>query len=426
MDSKNNLDISENNLDISENNLDISENHLDISENNLDISKNNLDISENHLDISENNLDISKNHLDISENHLDISKNHLDISENYLDISENHLDISENNLDISENHLDISENHLDIFKNHLDISENNLDISENHVDISENHLDISENHLDISENEITCLCFSGGGIQGFSFIGVLKKLIECDKLNLDKINMYVGTSVGSMLCFLFILGFSIKESEDFIINFNFSKLNSEIDCIHFLEKFGINDGEKIKLLFIKCLELKLNVKDITFIELFNKTEKKLLIVGTNLSKGQEELFSIDTTPNMSVITAIRISSSVPIIFTPITYNNSLYVDGALVNNFPINYCPKDKTLGIYIKNCNENFDIDSIQSLIIKCLSITSDTISEKNLNLEYKNIIKIINPNSEFTKFDLTYEYKKNLIELGYKTTEDYLNRII
>ena len=340
--------------------------------------------------------------------------------------SKNNLDISENNLDISNNHLDILNNHLDISNNHLDISENNLDISNNHLDISNNHLDISDNHLDISENDITCLCFSGGGIKGFSFIGVLKKLIEGDKLNLDKINIYVGASAGSMICFFLILGFSIKEIEDFVINFNFSKLNGEIDCINLLEKFGINDGERMKLVFIKCLELKLNVKDITFIELFNKTKKKLSIVGTNLSKGQEELFSIDTTPNMSVITAIRISSSVPLIFTPVTYNNSLYVDGALVNNFPINYCPKDKTLGIYIKNCNENFDIDSIQSLIIKCLSITSDTISEKNLNLEYKNIIKIINPKSEFTKFDLTTEYKKELIELGYKTTEDYLEHII
>jgi len=49
-----------------------------------------------------------------------------------------------------------------------------------------------------------------------------------------------------------------------------------------------------------------------------------------------------------------------------------------------------------------------------------------KNLNLDYKNIIKIINPKSEFTKFDLTYEYKKELIELGYKTTEEYLEQII
>jgi predicted acylesterase/phospholipase RssA len=309
-------------------------------------------------------------------------------------------------------------------KNNLDISENNLDISENNLDISENNLDISENNLDISENEITCLCFSGGSIKGFTFIGVLKKLIECNKINLDKINMFAGTSAGSMLSFFLILGFSIEEIEDFIINFNFSKLNGEIDCINLIEKFGINDGERMKLVLVKCLELKLNVKDITFTELFNKTEKKILIIGTNLSKGQEELFSLDTTPDMSVITAIRISSSVPFIFTPVIYNNSLYLDGGLVNNFPINYCPKDKTFGICLNQCNLN--INSVQSFILGIINLVVNTITEKNSNLEYKNIIKIISPNPDISKFDLTYEYKKELIELGYKTTEEYLKQTI
>ena len=315
---------------------------------------------------------------------------------------------NENNL---ENNLDISENNL----------ENNLDISENNL---ENNLDISENNLDISENKITCLCFSGGSIKAFTFIGVLKKLIECNKINLDKINMFVGTSAGSMLSFFLILGFSIEEIENFIINFNFSKLNGEIDCINLIEKFGINDGERIKLVLVKCLELKLNVKDITFTELFNKTGKKILIIGTNLTKKQEELFSLDTSPDMSVITAIRISSSVPLIFTPVIYNNSLYIDGGLVNNFPINYCPKDSTIGIYLRTCP--LEINSVQTFILGIINLVVNTITEKNLNLEYKNIIKIISPNADISKFDLTNEYKKELIDLGYKTTEDYLNEII
>ena len=300
---------------------------------------------------------------------------------------------------------------------------NNLDISENKLDISENDLDISENDLDISENKITCLCFSGGSIKAFTFIGVLKKLIECNKVNLDKINMFVGTSAGAMLCFLLILGFSIDELEDFIMNFNFSKLNGEIDCINLIENFGINDGERMKLIFIKCLELKLNVKDITFTELFNKTGKKILIIGTNLTKKQEELFSLDTSPDMSVITAIRISSSVPLIFTPVTYNNSLYIDGGLVNNFPINYCPKDSTIGIYLRTCP--LEINSVQTFILGVINLAVNTITEKNLNLEYKNIIKIISPNADISKFDLTNEYTKELIDLGYKTTEDYLKKI-
>ena len=324
------------------------------------------------------------------------------------------------------NILDLSKNTTDLSNNILDLLDNNLDLSNNILDLSNNNLDLSNNTLDLSNNDITCLCFSGSGIKGICFIGVLEKLIEHKKIELNKIEMYVGTSAGSIISFFLILGFTIEEIKEFIITFNFSKLNEEIDCINLIEKFGINNGERIKLLFIKFLELKFNVKDITFKELFNKTQKKLLIVGTNLTKSQEELFGVDTTPDMSVITAIRISISIPIIFTPVIYNNSLYVDGALVNNFPINYCPKDKTFGIYVKNCNNNFEINSMQSFIIMCLNITSDTIIEKNLNSECKNIIKIINPKPELPHFELTSEYKKSLIDIGSNTTVAYLEQII
>ncbi len=131
-------------------------------------------------------------------------------------------------------------------------SKNNLDILEDHLDILENHLDISENNLDISENEITCLCFSGGSIKAFTFIGVLKKLIECNKINLDKINMFVGTSAGTMISFFLILGFSIEEIEDFIpraatrkklfaktvISYVNEKTGLDIDCIEFWHYSG--------------------------------------------------------------------------------------------------------------------------------------------------------------------------------------------
>jgi NTE family protein len=39
---------------------------------------------------------------------------------------------------------------------------------------------------------------------------------------------------------------------------------------------------------------------------------------------------------MSVRLAIRISISVPIVFTPVLYNNNYYVDGGVINNFPMN------------------------------------------------------------------------------------------
>ena len=298
-------------------------------------------------------------------------------------------------------------------KNILDLSDNII----NNPDLSNNII----NNPDLSNN-ITCLCFSGGGIKGISFIGALERLIEKKLIYLNNINLFVGTSVGSMIAFLLCLDIDIQEIKDFVLTFNFSKLTGEIDCLNLFEQYGINNGERIKLIFIKFLEIKYNIKDATFEELYKLTNKKLIIIGTNISKSCEKIFSVDLTPTFSVINAIRISISIPIVFTPVTIDNDVFVDGALVNNFPINHCPENQTIGLYIKNSKE-CTVNSIQSLVIQCLSITSDTISEIYINKYKKNIIKIINPNYEFTKFDLSLDYKKSLLTLGHESINEYIN---
>jgi len=225
-----------------------------------------------------------------------------------------------------------------------------------------------------------------------------------------------------MLSFLLILGWEIEEMKDFIFNFNFSKLKGEINSIAFFQNLGIQDGERFKLLLINFLETKLNVKDITFEELYKLTNKKLIIIGTNLTKGKEVVFNYKTTPHFSVILALRISTAVPIIFSPIIHENEKYVDGGIVNNFPINHCSKKSTIGFYIKNAKEDLNIDSLKKLITSVLSITADTISEKNIKKYFNNVIQINNPNYDSTDFDITLEDKKKIIDLGYESIDNFL----
>jgi len=276
----------------------------------------------------------------------------------------------------------------------------------------------------IEKPKIRTLCFSGGSIKGFAFIGALEKLLEKNIILLENIKCFIGTSAGSILCFLLNLGWNVKEIKDFVLDFNFTKLIGKINSITFFKDFGIQDGERLKLLFIKFLESKFKVKDITFQELYNLTKKKLIIIGTNLTKGEEVIFSYKTTPDFSVILALRISCSLPILFTPITYNNEVYVDGGIVNNFPIKYCSRKFTIGFYIKN-NYSLEIDSIKTLIVKVLGLTADTISEKNIKKYKKNIIQIKNVKMKIMDFNIDRVSREKIIELGYISAEEYLNNL-
>lgn len=265
----------------------------------------------------------------------------------------------------------------------------------------------------IMEKKYDTICLSGGGVKGISFIGALEYIEENKYIELQSINNFVGTSIGSIVSFFLSLDYTIEEIKEFIMDFNFTKLIPEINIENILLLHGVDTGEKIMLIVSHFLKEKYNIDDITFEEHYKLTNKKLTIIGTNFTKSCEEVFNYELTPNMSVLTAIRISMSIPIMFTPVHYNDNYYIDGGVVNNFPLNHCNPNTTLGIYIKNSNNNM-LENIISLSIGCISIITDNISIKHCINNNYDIIEIKNYNAEFTNFELTSEIKQKLYTLG------------
>lgn len=268
------------------------------------------------------------------------------------------------------------------------------------------------------------LCLSSGGIYGISFIGAIDYLIEENIINLNNIKNFVGTSVGALFLFLLVIGYSIKDINDIIINFNFNKLQTEINIDEILNNFGINNGSKFCFTIQFFLKKKLNLDDITFNELYQKTNVNFTVIGTNFSKGEEKIFNHINTPNMSILTAVRISISIPIIFTPVLYNNEYYVDGALSNIFPINHCNQETTISINL-TYPENYEINNIIDIFLNSLNIIAKTISCKNKYYINDNIINIYNDNSSLVSFNfnVTLEDKIKLIKLGRDSTINHIN---
>ena len=265
------------------------------------------------------------------------------------------------------------------------------------------------------------ICMSGGGIMGLSFLGAIECLENNLYIDINKINNWVGTSAGSILSFLLTLGYTVQELKEFIFKFNFDKINPEPSIDNLILKFGIDDGSKIVLVLTEFLKEKHNITDITFKDHYILTNKKLTIIGTNITKGSEILFNYEITPTMSVITAIRISSSIPFIFTPVLYESEYYIDGAFVNNFPIKYCNPKTTLGIYI-NINYSYEHTNILNFINRCIQIISYTISEKDTSELFPYIIKINNKIRNFVEFNIDNDGKTQIINLGKSFAEKYL----
>lgn len=244
--------------------------------------------------------------------------------------------------------------------------------------------------------DINTLVISGGGLKGIAFIGALSQL------NIEKVENYCGSSVGALICAGIVLGYSIEEMRveimrmsemmERIIPFMFNKKTEYKILPLILNYMSLTDG-KIFDEYLKEFFVKKECEDITFKELFKKTNKNLVISGSNLTTCKPEYFSYSKTPNMSVYDAIRISSRIPYIFPVMKYNDNIYVDGDVFDSFPIKGVKKilrKNILGIVTTMSEKSHKINNIIDLSYGILRGVTHRYN-KMIHKKYKkNIIKI------------------------------------
>ena len=265
----------------------------------------------------------------------------------------------------------------------------------------------------ISKNKrINKLVLSGGSTKGIAYIGILKGLEEYNIIN--NIKTYCGTSIGAIFSFIINIGYTYKELYKLILDLDINKLCE----IKNFNDYGFDDGMKI-INYIKLLMEKKKIKyDITFKELYELTHKKLIICVCNLTLKQSEYFNYKTTPNIKILTALRMSFSIPILFCPIKYNNYYYIDGGIINNLPYNiFKNQNKILCV---NINNDININCLENYLYSII----DLIASNKINIKNKNIINL-NLNINISNFNISYENKINIINYGYIKFFNWINLI-
>ena len=68
-----------------------------------------------------------------------------------------------------------------------------------------------------NEKMIRHVVISGGGLSGFTFYGALRELSKKNYWNLSNIKTIYGTSVGSLIAVLMVLGYDWQETDEYFI-----------------------------------------------------------------------------------------------------------------------------------------------------------------------------------------------------------------
>ncbi len=187
------------------------------------------------------------------------------------------------------------------------------------------------------------LVLSGGGARGFAHIGVLKIL---DSLNVP-IDYIAGTSIGAVVGGLYAIGYSAEQIDLLARGVDWPQIFTDTPVRKKLSYFEKREMGRFQLSF-KLENFKLEAPS----ALIYGQKVSLLLSGLTLLLNEQTNFdSLDTpfrcvaadliTGNEVVLKkgslakAIRASLSVPSVFSPVEWGDSLLVDGGVLNNCPV-------------------------------------------------------------------------------------------
>lgn len=258
-----------------------------------------------------------------------------------------------------------------------------------------------------------------GGMYGFTICGCL---VELEKKGLlQNIENIMGCSVGSIYGLYMSLGMSTEEMTNLTFNID---INSLVDIkknnlINIYKYYGFENGNVFSNIIKKIIKYKTGKENCTFLELYQKYKKNLIIIGSNINTDRYELFNYQNTPDMELWKAIRISCAIPLIFQPYKYKDNYYLDGAN-SHYNVNYFKKkDETICIILelgKTTRKN--INSFEDFIINMIYLPLK--SQKFSNYNSVNCIEIDTQkiSINFMDFSVSLDTKKALFRFGRKET--------
>jgi NTE family protein len=184
------------------------------------------------------------------------------------------------------------------------------------------------------------LVFEGGGVKGLAYTGALEVLQG--KGILPGIERVGGTSVGSITAILLGLNYSTAEIREIYRHLDLRKMLDGSwgiirNMVRLYTRFGWCKGDYFQSWIEGLIAAKTGNPDTTFAGLYGRGDcREMYFLGSNLATGSLEVFSPEHTPGMRIADAVRISVSIPLVFTAKRLpSGDVCLDGGLLDNYPV-------------------------------------------------------------------------------------------
>ena len=236
------------------------------------------------------------------------------------------------------------------------------------------------------------LALAGGGVKGAAHVGVFKALEEH---NIEA-TCVAGTSAGALAAAFYAAGYSADEIMEIFTRKDLFKFKG-----FSWSKPGLIEAEKY-LGFIK---------DYFGDKHFEDLNKELHAVTTDLVQGTSVDFN--SGPLLKPLIA---SCAFPFVFAPVELNGTIYCDGGVINNFPVELVTPNSeiTLGVYVSPLRkiEKGDLKQTHDVLDRVYRISNRYSSLEKL----KECNLVIHPRELEEYGTFTLSKIEEIYELGYQ----------
>lgn len=244
------------------------------------------------------------------------------------------------------------------------------------------------------------IVLSGGGARGAAHIGVLKALNE-NGIFPDIIS---GVSAGSVVGALYCAGYTPDEilylthQSGFLKVFKLRIFHPTMSEQMYLRDFLVNHFSTNNF---SCLKLPLH------------------ICISNISTGKYEIVS----EGNNLVEVLLASCALPLLYNSITINNNKYVDGGLLNNFPVEplLTSTRKIIGVNLCPHEVRCEIVGWRNVAIRCVQLAIwNTVKSRLCKCD---VALEIEDSFKYGMFDL--KKSEDLYNIGYDTTMEAMESI-
>lgn len=284
------------------------------------------------------------------------------------------------------------------------------------------------------------LVISGGGPTMIKSLGACQHLEKNNFWKIEDVETIHGTSAGAIVGAILCLKYDWETLNAYVVDrpwndaFPFN-IKSILDAYTNRGIFGRNSMEIIfkSLLLGKDLSLEITLK-----EFYEYSKIELCMHSFEINNFKMESISYINYPDLPLVSALQMTSAVPILISPVCIDGKCFIDGGVVSNYPLKFCLEvakntDEILGFknYYGEKKESSKIteDStlldyvfffLYKLIFQLKSDTNITSIENEVVYRAHDYLSLENIKAVLSSREL----RKEFLQIGIDAAADFLSK--